>query len=286
MTHQAPNPGDPKFDWTDPHGFHHDAEGHETHGHHVSPWQLLVAVLVGLLFFTGLTVGVAKGEVWLTETLGVPITQLWNVIIAMSIATVKAMLVLMYFMHLRHDNPLNTWIVLFTLLTFGVFLTFPALDIANRDAVNPYKAQNAVLGGTGVAQTHFYTGESWQNLSKVDWLRQREIERLTEKYGPEEGEWQYWKHFYDEEAHYHHDVHRYVREDLPEDSNLWDSENYFQRWVDEGGGHHGHDDHAGTHAEGDHSENHDSENHDSEDHNGQDHDDGGHDADTPGASDH
>ncbi|MEM0982663.1 MAG: cytochrome C oxidase subunit IV family protein [Planctomycetota bacterium] len=277
MTHQAPNPGDPNYDWSDPHGFHHDAEGHETHGHHTSPWQLLVGILGALLFFTALTVWVAKGEVWLTETTDFPITQLWNVLIAMSIATIKAMLVMMYFMHLRHDNPLNTWIMLFTFLTFAVFLTFPALDIANRDAVNPFKQQVAVAGGTGVAQKHYGPeGDTWTGISKVDWLREKQIEKDIEKYGADEGEWQYWKHFYDEESHYHHHVHRYVREDLPADSILWDSKNYFARWEAEGGGHHG-DDHGGGHGDDhtdDHSDDH-SDDHAADEHAEESHAEGG-----------
>ena len=234
MTHQAPNPGEPAFDLDDPHGFHHDAEGHETHAHHASPWQLLVGVLLALLFFTALTVFVAESEVLLTTYTDFPITQLWNVIIAMSIATMKAMLVMMYFMHLRHDNPLNTWIMLFTFLTFAIFMTFTAIDIANRDIINPFKAQVAVAGGTGVAQQHYGSeGSSWTGMAKVDWLRERKIESLIEEHGPEQGEWEYWKHFYDEEAHYHHETHRYVRDDLPEDSILWDSKNYYQRWLEE-----------------------------------------------------
>jgi caa(3)-type oxidase subunit IV len=69
--------------------------------HHVSPWQLNVAILFVLLFFTFLTVVSRQGRGHPDHLHRLPITQLWNVIIAMSIATVKAMLVCMYFMHLR-----------------------------------------------------------------------------------------------------------------------------------------------------------------------------------------
>lgn len=152
MTHQAPNPGHPAYDPADPHGFHKDAAGHDAHHqHHVSPWSLQVIVLAALLFFTLLTVATAQAETWLSAELGLTITQLWNVVIAMSIATVKAMLVCMYFMHLRHDNALNTYVVLFTLLTLGLFLMFPSIDTASRGYVNKVRAATpeATLGGTG-----------------------------------------------------------------------------------------------------------------------------------------
>ena len=150
MTHQAPNPGDAAWDPMDPHGFHKDADGRDAHHqHHVSSWQLQVIVLAALLFFTFFTVAVASAEVWVTTYLDIHITQLWNVIIAMAIATVKAMLVCMYFMHLRHDNPLNTYIMLFTLLTLGLFLAFPAIDTGSRGFVNEERATVLWIGGTG-----------------------------------------------------------------------------------------------------------------------------------------
>lgn len=141
------------YDWSDPHHFHSDGgDGHDDHGdhgHHISSIKLLLGVLLALLALTALTVFSAKGEVWLVETFDVHISQLTNVIIAMSIASVKALLVCMYFMHLRHDNPINTYIMLFTVVVFGLFLTFPALDLATRDAVDTDHKGQVVAGGSG-----------------------------------------------------------------------------------------------------------------------------------------
>ena len=136
------------YDWSDPHHFHSDEEGHhDDHGHHVTSWQFMTLILFALLFFTGLTVWTASAEVWISDNLGIQITQLWNVIIAMSIATVKAMLVCMYFMHLKHDTPLNTYILLFTFVTMSLFMLFPALDLGTRNITRPDVDPYIQMGG-------------------------------------------------------------------------------------------------------------------------------------------
>ena len=288
MTHQAPNPGDPNYSWEDPHGFHHDAAGDEHHEHHVSPWQLLLGILLCLMFFTWFTVFTADIESFLALNFGVHVSQLTNVMIAMSIATIKAYLVCAYFMHLKHDTPLNNWVLVFTFLTFGIFLLFPALEVANRPVLNAFRDDEKVVGGTGYGMAH-YTGETFTNISKVDWLRRKKLEELVEENGVEEGEWSYWSHFYDWEYHYHYEAHRYVRPDLEGDEaslDLWDSKNYFARWEKEhadGHGDHGHDDHghsgddAGDHDhEGDHEDSHGSDHEAGQDHDDESHADGEH----------
>jgi cytochrome c oxidase subunit IV len=49
----------------------------------------------------------------LAATVGVAFINLgpWNIVVAMAIATTKAALVLLIFMHLKHDSPL-IWVVL------------------------------------------------------------------------------------------------------------------------------------------------------------------------------
>ena len=66
--------------------------------HIVSP-RTYVAIFLALLILTGLTVAAA------TVDLG-----RLNVIVALSIAVTKAVLVLLYFMHLRY-SPQLTWLV-------------------------------------------------------------------------------------------------------------------------------------------------------------------------------
>ena len=94
----------------------HDAHAHHGAEHndiaHVAPAKLLVTIFVLLLVFTGITVFLAKNfhfaglEVW----------------IAMIIATIKAVLVGLYFMHLRDDNPFNTLVFLSSFMFVGIFI--------------------------------------------------------------------------------------------------------------------------------------------------------------------
>ncbi len=148
MSQDAANP-QAGYDWSDPHHFHHgeDAQDHSDH-HHASPWQLLVVILFVLLGLTALTVFSAEAERWFIG-LGVNISHFWNVVIALSIALVKAVLVCMYFMHLKHDNPLNTMILLTTIFVFGLFILFTGIDLYERDRINEFKAALIEDGGTG-----------------------------------------------------------------------------------------------------------------------------------------
>lgn len=156
MSHDAAHPNESQpggYDWSDPHHFHHgeDAQADHAHdGHHVTPWQLLFGILLLLLFLTFFTVATAQAETWLIG-LGVHISHFWNVVIAMAIALVKAAFVCMYFMHLKHDNPLNTMILLTTLFVFGLFILFTGIDLYERDAINDFKADYVVAGGTGTS---------------------------------------------------------------------------------------------------------------------------------------
>jgi cytochrome c oxidase subunit 4 len=58
-----------------------------------------IAVFVALLALLGLTVGIAEVEF-----------GAWNFPIAAAIATAKAALIILYFMHVRYSQPL-TWLV-------------------------------------------------------------------------------------------------------------------------------------------------------------------------------
>lgn len=112
------------------HGGHaHGGQAHAGHEHgeagHVVPWQLLLAVCLALLVLTWLTVAAT----WVN--LGT--LNLW---IAMVVATVKAGLVVLYFMHLRYDKPFNAVLLgaslLFVLLFIGLALTD---TVAYRDEI-------------------------------------------------------------------------------------------------------------------------------------------------------
>ncbi|HEY4760937.1 MAG TPA: cytochrome C oxidase subunit IV family protein [Thermoguttaceae bacterium] len=94
----------------------HDTPGYETHVHVVPLW-VLAAVFVTLLAMTYITVAAT----WFN--LGN-----WNLYIALGIATFKAALVLLYFMHLRYDNPFNAIVLITALLFVVLFLSLTLLD--------------------------------------------------------------------------------------------------------------------------------------------------------------
>lgn len=124
----------------------------DTHGHHghviVAPSTLL-GVFLALLFFTGLTVAAAEAETFVATTFNVVLPHWVNVFVALSIAAVKTTLVVMFFMQLKYDNPLNTMVFLFTMAMVLFFLGFTMTDMGARSTVDRYKAQYVVPGGTG-----------------------------------------------------------------------------------------------------------------------------------------
>ena len=83
---------------------------------HVVPRKTYFLIFGGLMVLTGLTVWVA------TFDLG-----RWNAIMALSIAVVKATLVVLYFMHVRYSSKL-TWVfvcagVIWVIILFGFTLS-------------------------------------------------------------------------------------------------------------------------------------------------------------------
>jgi len=94
---------------------------------HTSSSSIYLIILGALLVLTCVTVGAAYVDF-----------GSFNLVIAVLIATVKATLVAMFFMHLRHDPPINAIIFVSSLIFLGLFLLFPLIDIQSRDKVVPY----------------------------------------------------------------------------------------------------------------------------------------------------
>jgi len=103
----------------------HASSDHATDEHacyaHVVPVWLLVSVFVALILLTGLTV--LLHEPGWRERVGD-----WGLAAAMLIATAKAALVALYFMHLRYDKPFHAIVFLAALLFVGLFLSLTVLD--------------------------------------------------------------------------------------------------------------------------------------------------------------
>ncbi len=108
---------------------HGDAAGHGYgvgHGHgaghgqglsHIMPMKVLLGVWATLVFLTWITVAATRVD------LGG-----FNLWLAMGIATFKAVVVALYFMHLRYDRPINAIIFLGTLLFVGLFIGLTLID--------------------------------------------------------------------------------------------------------------------------------------------------------------
>jgi caa(3)-type oxidase subunit IV len=115
---------------------HHDshAHDHEGHGaHHITPAIVYHLIFGALLCLTVITVWIAQFDFGAANT-----------IIAMLVATVKASLVALFFMHLLHDDRLNMVTFGFGLLFVALFFLFPLLDITSRTYVDPLKDNDSV----------------------------------------------------------------------------------------------------------------------------------------------
>lgn len=103
------------------------AEKHGAHdgAHHIIPLETYLKIFGALIFLTVVTVAVAK-----------PVTGVsfgaFSTVIAFGIASIKASLVLGYFMHLKYDNMMNRVIIGAGVFFLIVFWFFSAADIMTR----------------------------------------------------------------------------------------------------------------------------------------------------------
>jgi cytochrome c oxidase subunit 4 len=103
---------------------HHDAEAHE----HGGGTGVNVKTLVALLILTGITIGASYIDL-----------GSGNVVVALIIATIKASLVVLFFMHLRWDKPVYGIVAMAGFLFLGIFLMF---DLMDQETRNYYLPQN------------------------------------------------------------------------------------------------------------------------------------------------
>src|SRR5215831_794127 len=104
---------------------------------HISPATFYVFILAILVALTLLTVGVSY----------IHLGKL-NLIVAIVIASIKASLVILFFMHLRYDNKFNALVVVISLLFIGVFFAYTLNDTEHRAEVD-LESGAKVLPGTG-----------------------------------------------------------------------------------------------------------------------------------------
>lgn len=98
------------------------ANNQDNHDEHfIIPFSILRNVAVGLLILTVLTVAAARMHLGAFEG---PV--------AFTIAFVKAMLVMSYFMGLKYDTKSNRWIFACGFIFLGLLFFFCSLDIWTR----------------------------------------------------------------------------------------------------------------------------------------------------------
>lgn len=118
----------------------HGEHEHHDDGHvhpHIAPVKMYIGIFMALIFFTVVTVGV--GFVHLGAV---------NLLVAVVIATIKAALVVTYFMHLKDDARFNALVFIGSLLFGGVFLAYTMNDTAHRGQIDPEQGVE-VLPATG-----------------------------------------------------------------------------------------------------------------------------------------
>lgn len=174
------------FNEEDPHG----AGASQTH-HHVVSLTTLRVVLALLLGFTVLTVGAAQFEVWFQGYINYELPRWVNVAIAMTIATVKAAMVLLFFMQLKHDNPINGIIFVLCIVGVGLFLGFTTLDLFTRGRVYDYKGQPVIAGGTGGTTFRRAIGVNEDGTTKYESIDGPIVEYVRKKKINEVGQAEY-----------------------------------------------------------------------------------------------
>ena len=212
------------WDPQDPHGINPHDEAH--HEHFIADWRMQVTVLVALLFFTALTVGFYNLEQWVETSFEIVLPHWINIAGAMGIAVVKGLLVAAFFMQLRYDKALNTFVMLFCFFCVSLFLGFAMIDLNDRGWVDPAKATEIQPGGTGAMLNSAPADEKFSallspkvntegmNLVHYARLHGNKNEHGLLYYREHDDEATFWAHFYQGHA-----VHR---DELDED-------NYFEK---------------------------------------------------------
>jgi cytochrome c oxidase subunit 4 len=97
----------------------HNSEHPNEEAPHSTSYGQLLLVWFGLLALTGLTVALA----------GINLGR-WIIITALTIASIKTILVVNVFMHLRHEDRVFRYFVAVALLTFVIFIVLTFFDYA------------------------------------------------------------------------------------------------------------------------------------------------------------
>jgi len=89
--------------------------------HHIISYRKLAGVWLLLLVLTGVTVGITRVDLGGYKVLG-----------ALTIACLKAGLVIAVFMHMKYEGRLLRWLLFLALVTLAIFIGFTFFDVLYR----------------------------------------------------------------------------------------------------------------------------------------------------------
>jgi cytochrome c oxidase subunit IV len=101
------------------HSHGHSHAAHHSFAHPMPVWQLL-AVFFALIALTIITV--------VQSTLDLGNMELWA---SLTIATIKAILVMLFFMHMIHDKPFNSIVFISSFIFVALFIGLTLMDAHN-----------------------------------------------------------------------------------------------------------------------------------------------------------
>ena len=112
----------------------HVEHGHAEHKHHVCSIALFTKVFVTLIILTAITVWSSRMDF---GSLNMPI--------AMFIASIKAALVMTFFMHLKYDTAMNQITIVSSFLFLALLFVFTLGDLTTRSKTDHLNAQKAPM---------------------------------------------------------------------------------------------------------------------------------------------
>ncbi len=122
----------------------HNHESHSAHGHHpLVPIRVYVFTLLALLVLTIITVGASYIDF-----------GKFNIVVNIGIATIKAGLVMAFFMGLKYDNNLNRFYILSSFVALTILVVMSASDLWVRPTPLPVsvKATGSIVNKDNIGQ--------------------------------------------------------------------------------------------------------------------------------------
>ena len=127
------------------------AEDHDDHVH-VTPFWTMLWVFVVLIVLTLLTVWSSNIHYLGIGNASITIDSNMHIALALVIASIKAVLVAAYFMHLLYDKAINTVVVGATLFATVLFIGFTLFDLSSRSVTSEAEGAGAFVNHPLVRQ--------------------------------------------------------------------------------------------------------------------------------------